>query len=262
VPRSSAQITSDAEHLRDEAIALEAAASARLLQATQKIATAQQAAQSARTATDQAKAAAAASNIREAEAKSKDAVEQLAVARGEAGQAFPGLGGGDPKDEWKECRASIDRFDKLLVDFRKTGFGFVTALVGAAALLLGTVNAPTPAHFKFWAFVVLEVLIIALFIVDCSHQIFLSAAVKRAQELEADLNYKITRAISKKFGAFEAILLGVAVYLIMYAAAAVIFWEALEKDAGQWHAWMSYSFYASIGVGVAFVFGTFLRSIK
>jgi hypothetical protein len=31
-------------------------------------------------------------------------------------------------EEWKECRFSIDRFDRLLVDLRKTGFGFVTAL--------------------------------------------------------------------------------------------------------------------------------------
>jgi len=31
-------------------------------------------------------------------------------------------------DEWKECRATIDRCDKILVDLRKTGFGLVTAI--------------------------------------------------------------------------------------------------------------------------------------
>ena len=42
---------------------------------------------------------------------------------------------GQPIEEWKECRSTIDRFDKILVDLRKTGFGFVTALVSAAAFL-------------------------------------------------------------------------------------------------------------------------------
>src|SRR6516225_8736097 len=30
-------------------------------------------------------------------------------------------------DEWKECRLTIDRFDKILVDLRKVGFSFITA---------------------------------------------------------------------------------------------------------------------------------------
>ena len=42
----------------------------------------------------------------------------------------------EKKDEWKECRITIDRFDKLLVDLRKTGTGFITALIGASALFL------------------------------------------------------------------------------------------------------------------------------
>ena len=42
---------------------------------------------------------------------------------------------GSSVDEWKECRATIDRCDKILVDLRKTGFGFVTAVVGAATFL-------------------------------------------------------------------------------------------------------------------------------
>src|SRR6516164_6023595 len=36
---------------------------------------------------------------------------------------------GSSIDEWKECRTTIDRFDKILVDLRKTGFGFITAVV-------------------------------------------------------------------------------------------------------------------------------------
>jgi hypothetical protein len=39
------------------------------------------------------------------------------------------------KDEWKECRATIGRFDGLLVDLRKTGFGFVTAIVSGPTFL-------------------------------------------------------------------------------------------------------------------------------
>ena len=38
--------------------------------------------------------------------------------------------------EWKECSTSIDRFDKILVDLRKTGISFVTTIIGGAAFLL------------------------------------------------------------------------------------------------------------------------------
>jgi hypothetical protein len=226
--RSASEINAEAQHLHDEAEALVAAVRARLAVARHTIDTAEVAAQATIVAVGNAMTATAANHIREADTQCVVARSQLAAARSAATQAFAGVAGADPKDEWKECRASIDRFDRLLVDLRKTGFGFLTTVVGGAAILLGTAAAPTPGEFKFVAFVVLGLLTITLFAVDCSHQIWLKAAVARATVLETALSYEITREITKKFHGVEAVIIGVILYLIVFAATSVLFWVSLE----------------------------------
>jgi hypothetical protein len=83
-------------------------------------------------------------------------------------------------DEWKECRNTIDRCDKLLVDLRKTGFGFITAVVGAAAYVF-----TRPDHagslLKSYLLCSLVVLILVLYLIDVAHQSWLLLAVKRAE---------------------------------------------------------------------------------
>jgi hypothetical protein len=153
MPRSAAEINAEAQRLRHEAGELAAVTQARLQEAQQTINAAAQTAQGAQDAADQAVAATGANNILVAEGHCATARSRLALARSNAAQAFAGVAGGDPKDEWKECRTSIDRFDKLLVDLRKTGFGFITAIVGAAALLQSQVaGAP---ELKFSVFVII-----------------------------------------------------------------------------------------------------------
>jgi len=118
-------------------------------------------------------------------------------------KAAAGAAAGDPKDEWKECRTSIDRFDRLLVELRKTGFGFVTAIASASAFLLGPttpVSTSSTPLIKVGVFFIITLLIVTLFAIDRAHQVWLAAAVQRAKFLEeSTLQYWITRNISDKF---------------------------------------------------------------
>src|ERR1700738_3290788 len=116
---------------------------------------------------------------------------------------------GSPVDEWKECRATIDRCDKILVDLRKTGFGFVTAVVGVAAYVFSGNNDFPP---KAALLGMLVVLIVALYLVDLAHQTWLSVAVKRAEEIERRLGFSLTRSISAGYAAAKAVSLGFALY--------------------------------------------------
>jgi hypothetical protein len=137
----------------------------------------------------------------------------------------------------------------LLVDLRKTGFGFITTLVGAAALLLGTSGVTAKPEFKFAAFSVIVILIITLFGVDRSHQIWLNAAVARAIELEKGLKYQITQGIGKKFRGWDGFVLGVCLYLVLIAATAAIFWFDLEGSP-DWQKWTLYGGIAGAGVTI------------
>jgi hypothetical protein len=130
-------------------------------------------------------------------------------------------------DEWKECRATIDRCDKLLVDLRKTGFSFVIAIVSAAAFVFSK-----PDNFADTAkgslLCMLVLLIIMLYIVDLAHQTWLGVAVGRALELEeGPLGFKLTTKISEGFAASKAVILGCALYTILLVATCAIFWFSI-----------------------------------
>jgi hypothetical protein len=134
---------------------------------------------------------------------------------------------GETVDEWKECRATIDRCDKLLVDLRKTGFGFVIAIVSAAAFVFSK-----PDNFADTAkgslLCMLVLLIIMLYIVDLAHQTWLGVAVGRALDLEmGPLGFELTTKISKGFAASKAVILGCALYTILLAATCAIFWFSI-----------------------------------
>src|SRR5262249_43753093 len=91
----------------------------------------------------------------------------------------------DPKDEWKESRATSDRFDKLLVDLRKVGFSFVTAILsGATFFFIQDPTKPVPDSVKFATFSFILVLVLVLYVIDHVHQVMLQTAVNRAQTLE------------------------------------------------------------------------------
>ena len=206
--------------------------------------------------------AALAGHLDAAETQLKTARLSLSGATRSAARAKMGADVGDPKEEWKECRVSIDRFDKLLVDLRKTGFGFITAIVSGAAFLLGpttpvsTASTPPQAAVtsgplvKLATFGIIALLIVALFAIDRVHQIWLNTAVDRAKVLEGLLDYKLTQTLSNQLRRHDAVLIGIVVYIVLLAISGGIFVISLETlQAGSW-VWNVYQ-YRVIG-------GTFL----
>jgi hypothetical protein len=174
-----------------------------------------------------------------------DAATALASARIEFKAALDALEmqPGDPLDEWKECRSSIGRFDSLLVDLRKTGFGFVVALVSAVALLLarlgpaGTSSASaTPPsigdpHLIGAIYALVALLIFTLYAIDRVHGIWLAQSVERARELEGQLHFELTERISVRVSATKAAWIRGIVYLVLSLLVAGIFWFASNPTA-------------------------------
>jgi multidrug efflux pump subunit AcrA (membrane-fusion protein) len=238
MPRSAAEINAEAQRLDQEAQDIVARAQARLGVAQQTTASAQTSAQEARTSAADALRETAAGNVIGAESHCTAATAHLAAAVTYATQAFAGVAGGDPKEEWKECRQSIDRFDKLLVDLRKTGFGFITTIVGASALFIGTTNTPPSEELQFGVFAIIGFLIIMLFAVDCTHQVWLKTAVSRAIDLETQrLNYTITTNIRNKFKGWEAGIIGVGLYALLLATTSAIFLVAAHASGHTDYRW-------------------------
>jgi hypothetical protein len=159
-----------------------------------------------------------------------------------------------PIDEWKECRVTIDRFDKILVDLRKTGFGFVTAIAAAAQFLF------TDVYFfgaKVALLAMLVFLIITLYLIDLAHQEWLDVAVERAKLIEKDRFSEaifLTSAISDRFSPFRAIRLGFLLYAVLLIATCAVFFFSVPRN----EIWLSghHCFVGLIcGVGLAFLGG-------
>ena len=159
------------------------------------------------------------------------------------------------KDEWKECRQTIDRFDKLLVDLRKTGFGFITAIVSGATIFFSqglsgealsilsqspaVVSSPEllkdiakaaaslPESAKFAIFTIILVLTWMLYLIDLSHQRMLHATTDRAKVLEEKLGYAITNNISVKYKQLHADFLGLLLYYVLVIASYFAFFLSI-----------------------------------
>jgi hypothetical protein len=99
-------------------------------------------------------------------------------------------------NEWKECRSSIERFDKIIVDIRKYGFTLLTGLLSADAFLFAKLPELS-LEGKAAVSILMMVLIYALFMVDRYHEIFLRGAVQRAKVIESELELGLTTTISK-----------------------------------------------------------------
>jgi hypothetical protein len=255
MPRTGPEIDAEAQCLRLDAQSVIDAAEARLVAAKKGVATAVATAKSAQNSLDQIPTA---GDLDDAEGHCTVARTHLSNARVLAEDAFAGVVGGDPKDEWKECRVSIDRFDKILVDLRKTGFGFITALVGASALLIATTASRPPPELQFFAFAIIGLLIITLYGIDRKHQVWLNTSVKRAMALELRLNYRITQDISDKFNKFEAFFIGIFLYLTLLVMTTGIFWAALEGSA-RYQPWILYGGLSALVVIIAVGVSSWLR---
>lgn len=168
-------------------------------------------------------ATAAEDSIRRAPAQIRTAI-RTRIEEFLAWQPLPTYAITDPKGlsfaEWTECRATIGRLDTILVDLRKLGFSFITALLTASAFLslLGiptAQNVPVaPSLIRAAPFLSIVVLITALFFVDSYYEILLSGAVERTLDLEAqtDPPVRVTKYISTN----AALSLASAVTLLLY----------------------------------------------
>ncbi len=105
--------------------------------------------------------------------------------------------------EWSECRSTIARLDGTLVDLRKVGFAFITALLTASSFLSllgqpGQTGVAAPIQARAAAFSAIMVLVAALFALDSYYSVLLSGAVERALDLEVqtDPPVRITKYLS------------------------------------------------------------------
>jgi hypothetical protein len=136
---------------------------------------------------------------------------------------------GSPIDEWKECRTTIDRFDKILVDLRKTGFGFVTAIAAGAQFVFADNNNFDP---KAALLAMLVILIVTLYWIDLAHQTWLDVTVERAKEIENDVfnrTISLTNKIGEKFLPARAIILGFFLYVFLLAATCMVFFFSVPR---------------------------------
>ncbi|MBR0830453.1 hypothetical protein JQ596_33595 [Bradyrhizobium manausense] len=169
---------------------------------------------------------------------------------------------GSPLDEWKECRNTIDRCDKLLVDIRKTGFGFITAVVGAATFVFSVTT-----HFanlaKSWLLCMLVVLIIMLYAIDLAHQTWLNQAVERAKTLErGPLQFQLTQNIAREFAASQSIGLGVALYVLLLASACIIFQVSIPLSQESALSAARVNIYSALATGLFAIGGGTLIAVK
>lgn len=138
-------------------------------------------------------------------------------------------------EEWKECRASIDRFDGIIVDIRKYGFTLITGMLTADAFLFVKMSELSFTG-KISISILTMVLVFALFIVDRYHEVFLRGAVQRAIEIEDTLRKKLISNISltskiryvsenKKTDTW-----GISTYSIFIAASAIPAWTTTIEN--------------------------------
>jgi hypothetical protein len=120
--------------------------------------------------------------------------------------------------EWAECRATISRFDTILVDLRKLGFSLVTTLLTASAFF-GFVAPPLAARAA--AILAIMVLIAVLSAVDNYYEVLLSGAVERALDLEVRMNPPIclTKYLSRNTQKTKAVAVTWLLYLVLLVAA-------------------------------------------
>jgi hypothetical protein len=95
--------------------------------------------------------------------------------------------------DWTECRASIGRFDAILVDLRKLGFSFITGLLAAGSFLSVSNASASQAGvigplIRVVPFMILMLLTLALSLLDNYFEALLNGAVERALDLEAQMD--------------------------------------------------------------------------
>jgi hypothetical protein len=129
--------------------------------------------------------------------------------------------------DWAECRTVVGRLDGTLADLRKLGFSFITGLLTASAFLgvSDGLNAqPRMVALRAGVFVVVMMLIAAVFSLDCYYQALLSGAVERALDLEVktDPRIRVSKYLSVNATDSKVLYVSGALYLLLLATAVVL----------------------------------------
>ncbi len=148
---------------------------------------------------------------------------------------MPPLSDASWASEWQECRATIGRFDSIVVDLRKYGFSLITALLGASAFISFSSASLDPATA---AFVLIMALITILFFIDVYYTSLMNGAAERALDLEAVLPaHKITKYLSDNAHRVKTITVTLYTYLALQFAALLIgLW--FELSFFSWRLWL------------------------
>src|SRR5213076_1903848 len=102
--------------------------------------------------------------------------------------------------EWKVARDLVTKCDDRTMALRKTGFGFITALITAESILATGAAGKELSHSGKYAVVLVTLLLLVLLrLVERQGQLVQEAAALRANILERALNLGLTEVISDKY---------------------------------------------------------------
>jgi hypothetical protein len=177
-------------------------------------------------------------------------------------------------NEWQECRTTIGRLDTILEDLRKVGFSLITGLLTASAFLnfLGvqtTQGVPAPSSdTRAAVFIVVMVLVAALFSIDTYYRVLLSGAVERALDLEAQTTppIRVTKYLSVNSTRSGISYVILALYLVLLLTAEGLgllatggFYLTPVLPTGTWF-WVWLAGLVSFALGFVVVFLAYERS--
>ncbi|MEW5922684.1 MAG: hypothetical protein AB1746_01715 [Candidatus Zixiibacteriota bacterium] len=131
--------------------------------------------------------------------------------------------------EWEECRKTIERFDKTVIDLRKYGFTLITTLITAGTYFFAKSETIAPLE-KAAASFVITVLIFALYTIDRCNENFIRGAVKRAEQIEDKLEMGLSKSISIYSKRAETDTRGILLYILFVISSAIPVMAGTDPD--------------------------------
>lgn len=145
------------------------------------------------------------------------------------------------RGEWKEARASIDRFDKITVDLRKFGFSLISLILFGGSVLFQPISLDNPIPLVIVPLVIVA-LTIGLFFADSYYQVLLLSSILYSRQLENyhqeifDLNvkskiylgYNLTNFIEDKVQKTRSYTFGIIVYILFLSTGFILGFFSLD----------------------------------
>ncbi|UCH58244.1 MAG: hypothetical protein JSV61_08435 [Anaerolineales bacterium] len=87
------------------------------------------------------------------------------------------------RDEWKESRKTIDRFDKLSVDIRKYGFSVIALIISSSTIIFDAAEVNNPLPLTIVPMVI-GILTLGIYLADSYYQVLLLSSILHCRQLE------------------------------------------------------------------------------